>query len=384
VMVYLTILYAYGVKVLATQELPKNLVSPLVLAAGLLGMAGAILLEPLHADHEQRGLSLLVRWVPALLLPLLPFAFLAILMRQGQYGWTEFRYLRLAGTVLLAVVAVLGTVWAARKKMPPLASVPGILALGLLLVSVGPWSAQAVSRRDQQRRLRTALREAGIRTPVRLVRPSTETTMTTSYDVDVVPRMPSSRRRTTHAVSAEQYEVIRGTVRYLADAHGSGAVAAVIRSRVSGYDGGWELAAAMPIHVACTGAPGWAVSARVLPLAAVPVRAGRIRELEPLYNPGSLVEIKGQTLLVRDGRETVTGDLRPLVRRLSAARRTGCDQEYGSPVTRIALDADSARIPLRDAAGRDRGEVIFRAVDLRADSAGVATPHLTGGFVLLY
>ncbi|HWK90498.1 MAG TPA: hypothetical protein VNP72_10965, partial [Longimicrobium sp.] len=42
--IYLAILYAYAVKVAATGELPRNLVSPLVLGAGLVGLIGAVLL----------------------------------------------------------------------------------------------------------------------------------------------------------------------------------------------------------------------------------------------------------------------------------------------------------------------------------------------------
>ena len=158
--IYLTILYAYALKVLATGELPKNLVSPLVIAAGMIGFVGAVLLEPVHGDDEHRGLSLLIRWMPALLLPLLPLAFWAVLERLGQYGWTEFRYLRVVILGVLSVLAVLGTVSLARRGPPLMSTIPAVLATALLLAAIGPWGALAVSKRDQTARLRAALAEA--------------------------------------------------------------------------------------------------------------------------------------------------------------------------------------------------------------------------------
>ena len=102
--IYLAVLYAYAVKVVATGELPKNLVSPLVIAAGMIGLLGAVLLEPVHDDDEHRGVSLLVRALPALLLPLVPLALWALGARLGEYGWTEFRYVRLAAVLAIGVL----------------------------------------------------------------------------------------------------------------------------------------------------------------------------------------------------------------------------------------------------------------------------------------
>jgi len=385
VVVYLAILYAYGAKVLFTQELPKNLVSPLVLAAGLLGMAGALLMEPLHADREQRGLSLLVRWVPALLLPLLPFAYLAILMRQGQYGWTEFRYLRLAGTVLLTVVAILGTVWLARRKMPPLASVPGILALGLLLVSIGPWSAQAVSRRDQQRRLRTALREAGVPVPVRFVDPAYETTAITSdpYLPGYVSPRPTRRTEGLVAVGEGQYQTIRETARYLAESHGMDAVVQVVGPGARRYRGAWEMAEALPVRLDCRRGRDWAVIASA-GRAPVAVRAGRVVGLA--LNAGGPVHATqtDSRLTVTHGGWTATADLTPLTRRLLSRRTDTCDYRYGDATSHVTLQPEEARFPLTDAGGVARGEVVLRGVQLRPGAGGVAQPVLTGGFILLY
>jgi cytochrome bd-type quinol oxidase subunit 2 len=152
--IYLAVLYAYAVKVLATGELPKNLVSPLVIAAGLIGLLGAVFLEPVHGDDEHRGVSLLVRAVPVLLLPLVPLALWALGARLGEYGWTEFRYVRMAAVAAIGVLGVIGTVRLVRRRRPMQGTVPAVFAAALLLSALGPWSAPAVSRRDQTARLR--------------------------------------------------------------------------------------------------------------------------------------------------------------------------------------------------------------------------------------
>lgn len=384
VAVYLAILYAYGVKVLLTQELPKNLVSPLVLSAGLLGMAGALLLEPVHRDAEERGLSLLVRWVPALLLPLLPFAFVAILMRQGQYGWTEFRYLRLTGTVLLTVVAILGTVWLARRRMPPLASVPGILALGLLIVSAGPWSAQAVSRRDQTARLRTALRSAGARLPLAVPPPETESA--------------DSLR-----VSPEQFASIRDGVRYLAESHGKEALVPILGPNAARYTSVWGLAGAVPMRTVCPPVRSASFQAQLASRLPIPVRAGRLVELGRVittdgHEPGTVarpaerpaasadsaaqvgVSLRGAVLGVTQGGWSAEANLSPLVGRLQVEPVTECGTEQYRWGVRIPPEA--ARVPLRGPGGADRGDLIVTQLSVQRDSGATVVQSVDGYLIL--
>jgi hypothetical protein len=200
--VYLLILYAYAARVLVTGELPRNLVSPLVIAAGLIGLVGAVLLEPVHADEEHRGLSMLVRAVPALLLPLVPLAAWALLARLGEYGWTEFRYVRLAAVVAIGVLAVMGTIRLVRRRPPLLTAVPAVFAAVLLLSALGPWSAPAVSRRDQTARLRAAFREARVDPR----------------------RLPGD----TVTVDSALYVRINSGAAYLVEAHGIGALRKVV------------------------------------------------------------------------------------------------------------------------------------------------------------
>jgi hypothetical protein len=159
---YGLILYAYTIKVAATGEIPRNLLSPLVLGAGAAGFLAALLAEPYHADPAHRGTSRAFRWLPALLLPLVPLAAWAVALRVSQYGWTEFRFVRAALLGAVAVLAVLGTIRLVRRRPPLLTTTLGAFAAVFLLSAIGPWSAPEVSMRDQRARLWTGLRAAGL------------------------------------------------------------------------------------------------------------------------------------------------------------------------------------------------------------------------------
>src|SRR5690606_39228449 len=86
--VYSVILSAYVVRIFITQEIPKNLVSPLVLAAGGIAALGLLLFDPRPAA---RGVNRWLRIAPALFLPLVPLGMWALVLRTNQYGLTEFR-----------------------------------------------------------------------------------------------------------------------------------------------------------------------------------------------------------------------------------------------------------------------------------------------------
>jgi cytochrome bd-type quinol oxidase subunit 2 len=278
--IYLLILYAYAVKVVGTGELPRNLVSPLVIAAGLIGLIGAVLLEPVHGDEEHRGVSLLARAVPALMLPLVPLAAWALLARLDAYGWTEFRYARVAVVAAIGILAVLGTIRLIRRRPPLLTSVPAVLAAALLLSAVGPWSAPAVSRRDQTARLRDAYRQARID-----------------------PRRPP---RDTVTVDSAVYQRITSGARYLADAHGMGALRAVVPWLPDSTRTSWEVGRMLAIRGGCR--PGQLVSSYLAWEGGVPgVMGGTVREVvlmegdEPAAGAGARLWLRNDTVLVSGG-----------------------------------------------------------------------------------
>ena len=233
--IYYVILYAYAVRIALTGELPKNLVSPLVIAAGLIaGLALVLFDRGIRADvpagdtagsdavprgsapHDtvSRGaqsdetmddgravassMFRSMRIAAPLFLPLCALGVWALAMRTEQYGWTEFRALRVVLLLTLGVVALATSVRALRRMTLPLHLLPLILAAAAVLSTVGPWNVLAASRRSQQERLADAMRAAGIEAQA------------TSVTDTLVPNEP--------------YRQIRETTQYLLSHFGPGAL----------------------------------------------------------------------------------------------------------------------------------------------------------------
>ncbi|HEX6307671.1 MAG TPA: DUF4153 domain-containing protein [Longimicrobiales bacterium] len=157
--IYYLILYAYAVRIAITGELPKNLVSPLVIAAGLIAAIALVLFD--RADDERRSFRSLRAAAP-LFVPLSVLGAAAIVLRLNQYGWTEFRGLRLVLLAVLGLLALGAVVMVLQRRPLPLHVLPLALAAALVLSVVGPWSVIALARRSQQARLSAALAEAGL------------------------------------------------------------------------------------------------------------------------------------------------------------------------------------------------------------------------------
>jgi Domain of unknown function (DUF4153) len=338
--IYLLILYAYAAKVAATGELPRNLVSPLVIAAGLIGLLGALLLEPVHADDEHRGVSLLVRALPALLLPLVPLALWALGARLGEYGWTEFRYVRVAAVVAIGILAVLGTMRLMRRRPPLFATIPAVFTAVLLLGAVGPWSAPALSRRDQTARLRGAL-----------------------ADARVDPRRLGGGD--TLLVDSAAYERIDGGARYLVQAHGVRALRRVLPNVPDTMHAVYGTGERLGLRRACgtsegvrmdlpraTGVPG------VLGGTVVQVQMSDVRPLELPLGAGRLrLTLAGDRVSASGAGWTAAGDLAHLPRRLQAGNAV-CGVERLVTAPEATLTAADALVPLRDAQGAVRAQLL--------------------------
>lgn len=350
--VYLLILYAYAARVLVTGELPRNLVSPLVIAAGLIGLVGAVLLEPVHADEEHRGLSMLVRAVPALLLPLVPLAAWALLARLGEYGWTEFRYVRLAAVGAIGVLAVLGTIRLVRRRPPLLTSVPAVFAAVLLLSALGPWSAPAVSRRDQTARLRAAFRDARVDPR----------------------RLPAD----TVTVDSALYARINSGAAYLTEAHGIGALREVIPTLPDSTRATWRIAETLGIRGGCR--PSRPMFATVAwDGGAAGVMGGTVQQVS-LHGVDTIAVrmgsatlrlwLQGQVVGVDAGGWRASADLAPLRRAVESGQE--CE-----PEARANFPAADALLPLRDASGAVRGQLLVTSVGL-APEPGAPAPVAPG------
>ena len=101
--VYLLILYSYGLMILLDWNLPQGWVSYLVLAYSFLGVFSLLLLHPLREVADKIWVRFFSRAFYITLLPLLVLLFVAIGVRINDYGVTENRYY-----VLLAACWLLG------------------------------------------------------------------------------------------------------------------------------------------------------------------------------------------------------------------------------------------------------------------------------------
>ena len=152
-LVYTTILYAYMARIAVLSEVPQNLVSPLVLAAGAMWLVGAIVLEPFHWLEDPPVAARILRFFPWLAVPLVLLGMWALWLRVDQYDWTEFRYVRMAALAGLLALAITGIAHRLRGRPPILKEIPITMALLLLFSATGPWGAAGTSLRSQQARL---------------------------------------------------------------------------------------------------------------------------------------------------------------------------------------------------------------------------------------
>lgn len=152
-LIYLLILYVYLATVVGSSEWPRNLISPLALAAAGIGVSGQILLGGVIMQEKYRGVSLIFRGFSfAILIPLL-MSMTAIVMRIKQYGFTPSRYAVILLVIAFLIIAVVGVVRTLRKEAPPLFAVGFTAALLALFATIGPMSVDRVVTRSQAARV---------------------------------------------------------------------------------------------------------------------------------------------------------------------------------------------------------------------------------------
>jgi hypothetical protein len=357
---YCAILYAYVVRIGVTGEVPKNLLSPMVLASGGLGALALFLFEPRpvpragvgDADVDGNGLARWLRAAPPLFLPLALLGVWAVGLRVGQYGWTEFRLLRILMLVVLALLAAGGTVQLVRRRRFHLHLVPLVLAAVLLAGAVGPWSVLAVSRRSQQAELATALRLA-----------------------DVEPDSPIAiDTATARTIPGDVYTRINDAARYLAGHFGPDALPPVLRERVAAGASVYDVASSIGLQRAWPApgeessfnghfADGGAVDVRGMTAHRIMVSPQRGRA-----SSGAVTVQQDSTVLhlLVDGRR-LSGDLG----RYTPSLRTPPDRGG-------MLAAADARIELVDEAGRAAGDLLILHIGLFMENDTLRLRHLDG------
>jgi len=149
VVVYLTILSAYLVRVLVTGQWPKGWIGWLVSSVSVAGMLSLLLVHPVRERAGNRWIAIYSRTFYLVLLPSIAMLFAAIGKRIGQYGMTEDRYflLVLAGWVALMAVGY------GFRRLHDIRWIPITLCVIAFATWWGPWGAYGISRTDQARRL---------------------------------------------------------------------------------------------------------------------------------------------------------------------------------------------------------------------------------------
>lgn len=145
--VYVAILLAYEVKILLQWELPKGLVSNLILGYAVFGILSLLLVYPIREREENKWLKTYARYFYFLLIPLLGLLFAAAGTRILRYGITEMRYF----LIMLAIWLLFITLYFLIAKKQSIKIIPISLSLLILLSAYGPQSAFTVAMRSQQR-----------------------------------------------------------------------------------------------------------------------------------------------------------------------------------------------------------------------------------------
>lgn len=166
VAIYLVILYAYGVKILAAFQLPKGWVSNLVLWFSVVGVLAYLLnyCNDRFADFElsKQYKKWFFYFIP---LPLI-MLFIAIWRRINDYGVTENRYIVALLSVWLASIVIYFIV----SKKDNIKMIPISLAAFLLFGLASPWNFYSVSSKSQSKRLMGLFGEAGLLTNGKLAK----------------------------------------------------------------------------------------------------------------------------------------------------------------------------------------------------------------------
>jgi hypothetical protein len=149
VFIYLLLLLAYLVKIVAGGEWPSGWIGWLVTSVAVAGLLGFLLVHPLRDDPGESWIRTYTRWLFIGLIPAAIVLLVAFWKRVLPYGLTEMRLLGvLLGLWLLAIA-----VSYSLRQEAGIKRIPVTLAALLLLTLYGPLSVTSISVASQGRRL---------------------------------------------------------------------------------------------------------------------------------------------------------------------------------------------------------------------------------------
>jgi len=157
VIIFLCILYAYGVKVLFFAALEGG-VSTFILCLSVAGILAYLLVYPLRRETEHAWIAMYARWFGRLMVPLSAMLWVAIVVRVDAYGITEERYAVIALACVLTLISVYLAIW----RDPDLRVIPASLLVASVLAFVGPFNMTSVSYNSQTKRAENVLTAYGV------------------------------------------------------------------------------------------------------------------------------------------------------------------------------------------------------------------------------
>jgi len=150
VFVYLMLLLAYLVKIIAGGEWPSGWIGWLVSSVAVAGLLGFLLVHPLRDEGGEGWIRTYARWFFVGLIPAALMLLVAFWKRVIPYGLTELRFLGLLLGLWLLGIAVSYTLY----RDAGIRRIPVTLMLVLLLTLYGPLSATSRSIASQSKRLK--------------------------------------------------------------------------------------------------------------------------------------------------------------------------------------------------------------------------------------
>lgn len=148
--VYLLILLVYEVKIIINWQLPKGLVSSLILGYAIFGILSLLLIYPIREKAGNGWIKLFSKFFYVMMIPLVTLLLLAIWKRVGNYGITESRYV----LVVLSLWLLFITGYFLLIKAQNIKLIPISLCILSVLAVYGPQSASSVSKYAQINRLK--------------------------------------------------------------------------------------------------------------------------------------------------------------------------------------------------------------------------------------
>jgi hypothetical protein len=155
--VYVVILLTYEIKILIEWDLPKGLVSNLILGYAVFGILSLLLIYPIRNLEENKWLKTYSKSFYFLLIPLLFLLIWAVAARVNDYGITEQRYFLIVLALWLGFI----TAYFLLSKRQDIRMIPISLCLVTLFTVYGPQGAFSVSKTSQLNQLKTLFGKYG-------------------------------------------------------------------------------------------------------------------------------------------------------------------------------------------------------------------------------